>query len=188
MSSTQDTISSLLDAAKQGDAEAQNVLFSKVYDELRRLARVVRQGRAGETINTTALVHEAYFRLHPAKDLAVNDRAHFFRLVARAMRQVLCDFARRKNAEKRGGGQWAITFDETKHAGRVSTLDVLSLDEALKRLEALNARQAQVVECRFFAGLTIDETAGALGISVPTVVRDWRFAQAWLAKEMMRTE
>lgn len=179
-SSPNETIAYLLEAAQRGEAEAQDQLYARLYDELRRLARVVRKG--GETLNTTALVHEAYLRLEQSEDLAVNDRTHFFRLAARAMRHVVCDMARHRSAQKRGGGAFAVTLDERVQAPVVDPADLIALDDALAELARRNERHAEVVECRFFAGLTVEETAEALGVSVPTVVRDWRFAQAWLAK------
>ncbi|MDX1548009.1 MAG: ECF-type sigma factor [Rhodothermales bacterium] len=175
-----DTVPRLIAAARAGDAEALDALFTAVYGELRRLAHVVRQGRGSPTLNTTALVHEAYARLVPSEPLDVESRAHFFRLAARAMRFVLTDYARRRAAEKRGGGALVVSFDERVHKPRVQAEEVLALDDALTRLEALDARQAQVVECRFFAGLTVEETAAALGVGAATVKRDWRAARAWL--------
>lgn len=174
----------LLAAARRGDAEAFDVLFEQVYDELHRLAHVVRRGRASATLNTTALVNEAYLHLLPSADLAWQDRAHFFRVAARAMRQVLVGAARKRLAEKRGGGLEQITFDERLHAAPVAIEDILSLDQALLHLEALDPRQARIVECRFFAGLTIEETAEALDVSAATVKRDWRAARAWLTQAL----
>jgi len=177
-----ESIERLLEAAQNGDSDAQEELYGRLYDELRRLARVIRKG--GETLNTTALVHEAYMRLAQAERLQVNDRAHFFRLAARAMRHVVCDMARHKQARKRGGGAFAVTLDERLAADAVESTELIALDEALSELAVRNARHASVVECRFFAGLSVEETAHALGVSVPTVVRDWRFAQAWLASRL----
>ena len=163
------SVTALLHGVQQGNPQAFDDLFALVYDELRRLARVVRQGRASETLNTTALVHEVYAKLIPAKDLHWHDRSHFFRIAARAMRQILVSTARRRLAEKRGGGALTVAFDEHVHQDPVRADELVALDEALTRLETLDPRQAQIVECRFFAGLNVAETAQALGISPMTV-------------------
>jgi len=178
--STSDAATKLLQEAQDGSTEAFDALYSLVYAELRRLARVVRQNRSGVTLNTTALVHEAYVRLLPSKDISWQDQAHFFRVAARAMRQVLVRAARHRLAQKRGGGQITVAFDERIHAP-VEADQFLTLNTALSELETMHPRQAQVVECRFFAGLSVEETAVALGVSAPTVKRDWRTARAWLA-------
>lgn len=157
------------------------MIYGRVYDELRRLAHVVRGQAANQTLDTTALVHEAYLHLVPSKALSWQDRTHFFRVAARAMRQVLAEAARRRLTEKRGGGVTAkIPFEEQAHGLSIPLADLVMLDEALSRLEALSRRQAQVVECRFFAGLSVEETAEALGIGSATVKRDWRSAKAFL--------
>lgn len=173
-------VTSLLRAASAGDQEAFDKLYGLAYQELRRLAHSVRVGRGVETINTTALVHEAYIKLAASKKPAWVDRVHFLRIAARAMRQVLIDAAQRRTAQKRGGKAVPIEFDERVHSSLVDPETLLALDEALKQLEAVDERQAQVVECRFFAGLTIEETALALGVSDSSVKRDWRTARAWL--------
>jgi RNA polymerase sigma factor (TIGR02999 family) len=177
-----EAVTKLLNAARSGDADAFGDLLGLVYKELQRLAHVVRKGRAGETLNTTALVHEAYLKLIPSAEMTFHNRVHFFRVAARAMRQVLVSEARSKLAQKRGSRAPNVTFDERLHAALLERPAVLvTLDEALEQLEAMNPRQAQVVECRFFAGMTIEETAYALGLSEPTVNRDWRHARAWLS-------
>ena len=178
------SVTQLLHAAAEGEGAAVERLFALVYDELRRMARAVRYGRAGQTLNTTVLVHEAYLKLTPFDGVAWKDRVHFFRVAARAMRQVLVNAAHRRVAQKRGGGQWAVTFDDALMAAPVPSEQLIALDEALRRLEALDARQAAIVEYRFFAGMTVEETAEALGVSAPTVKRDWRAARAWLAREL----
>ena len=177
-------ITLLLQAARQGDGDAFDALYGLVYDELKKLAHVVRDGRASETLNTTALVHEAYERLVPRAEVHLENRSHFFRLAARAMRFILTDSARKRAAAKRGGKEGNLTFDEKNHAVSLRAEALLDLDEALNRLESFDERKAQVVECRYFAGLTIEDTAQALDISIPTVQRDWRAARAWLALEM----
>lgn len=184
MASSDQPLTTLLDGVRAGRPEAFDRVFAQVYDELRRLAHAVRGGRAGATLDTTALVHEAYLKLAGSDALAAENRLHFMRIAARAMRQVLINAAERRAAAKRGGGQVDVTFEEQVRPGAVDAAGLLALDEALTRLEALDPRQAQVVECRYFAGLTIRETAGALGVSVPTVNREWRMARAWLAREL----
>jgi DNA-directed RNA polymerase specialized sigma24 family protein len=156
-------VSVLLASASAGEREAFDRVFKLVYDELRRLARQVRRGRASDTLSTTALVHEAYLRLLPSRGLAWEGRSHFMAVAARAMRQVLVRAAERHATAKRGGGQADLSLDESAHRP---------------------LRQARVVECRFFAGLSVEETAQALAISEPTVKRDWSAARAWLAREV----
>jgi RNA polymerase sigma factor (TIGR02999 family) len=174
----------LLRAASAGDSDAFDRAFERVYDELHRLASRVRAGRASDTMGATALVHEAYLKLAPAAQPAWEGRRHFLRVAARAMRQVLVGAARERLAEKRGGGELAVTLDEAAHAAPMRADELVSLDEALTRLAALDDRQARVVELRYFTGLTAEEAAEVLGISVPTVQRDWRAARAWLALEL----
>jgi RNA polymerase sigma factor (TIGR02999 family) len=183
-------VSALLASASAGEREAFDRLFHLVYDELRRLARQVRRGRASDTLSTTALVHEAYLRLLPSRGLAWEGRSHFMAVAARAMRQVLVRAAERHATAKRGGGQVDLSLDESAHrplqvdAAMVDPTRLLALDSAVSQLEAFSPRQARVVECRFFAGLSVEETAQALAISEPTVKRDWSAARAWLAREM----
>jgi RNA polymerase sigma factor (TIGR02999 family) len=174
----------LLHAARGGDRRAFDALFERVYDELRRLGSRVRHGRAGDTIRTTALVHEAYLKLLASANVDWHDRAHFLAVAARAMRQVLVNAAHERLAAKRGGGEWAVTLDDAAKAAPVRDEELVALDEALGRLAAINDRQAHVIEHRFFAGLTAEETAAVLGVSEPTVHRDWRVARAWLAREL----
>ncbi|QXD17104.1 sigma-70 family RNA polymerase sigma factor [Rhodocaloribacter litoris] len=178
-----ESVTALLQAAREGDTRAFDALYETIYEELRRLAHRVRSGRGDVTLSTTGLVHEAYLHLIPSKDLNWQDRTHFFRVAARAMRQVLVREARRRKALKRGGGVLTVTFDDRVHAA-VDEDDLLMLDEALSRLEALDTRQARVVECRFFGGLTIEETAEALGVGTATVKRDWRVARAYLVRAL----
>ena len=179
-----DAVTRLLHAASRGRADALDEVFPLVYAELQRLARSVRRNGAGETLNTTALVHEAYLKLVRSDGMEWAGRQHFFRVAARAMRQVVVRDAERRKTAKRGGGRAAITLDESVHGGTASDAEVLALDEALGKLEALDERQAAVVEIRFFAGLTIEETADVLGVSAPTVQRDWRLARVWLARAL----
>jgi RNA polymerase sigma factor (TIGR02999 family) len=174
----------MLRAASGGDGRMLDALLPHVYAELKRLARAVRAGRAGETLNTTALVHEAYLKLVPSAGGDWQGRAHFYGVAARAMRQLLVDAARQRARAKRGGGDRPVTLDDGAIAAPERADELLALDEALDRLAALDARQARVVEYRFFAGLTAQETAELLGVSVPTVDRDWRAARAYLRREM----
>jgi RNA polymerase sigma factor (TIGR02999 family) len=177
-------ITSLLRAARGGDLAAFDVAFTRVYDELHRLAHHVRAGRASDTLGATALVHEAYLKLAPSAELAWEGRSHFMAIAARAMRQVLVGAARERIASKRGSGELAVTLDEAAHAAPIRPAELVALDEALVRLAAVDPRLARVVELRYFAGLTSEEIGDALGISVPTVQRDWRAARAWLAVEL----
>jgi len=188
MSESQPTstdVTRLLHLAGAGDAQAFDDAFAAVYDELRRLAGMVRQGRAEATLNATALVHEAYLRLMPSSANDWEGRRHFLRVAARAMRQVLAHAARDRLAGKRGGGAVVVVLDDALHAAApMRAEEIVALDEALERLAALDARQARVVELRWLVGLTADETADTLGISTPTVERDWRSARAWLAAQL----
>ena len=163
---------------------AWNALYTQLYDELRKLAHRVRAGRAGATLSTTALVHEAYLRLDPTAELSGDKRADFFAVAAWAMRNVLVDAARRRYADKRGGGFDHVTLGDDAAATPVRPDELIALDEALERLRAMDARRAQVVDYRFFAGLTMPETAELLKTSVSTVERDWRTARAWLVQEL----
>ena len=168
-----------------GDPGAVDRLLPLVYDELRALARrELRRERSDHTLQPTALVHEAYLKLARLDRLEWRDRAHFFGAAAGTMRRVLVSHARRKRAEKRGGGAKAVPLENVVLAARERPEDVLALDEALARLADLDSRQAQVVECRFFAGMSVPETAEALGVSPATVKRDWTAARAWLNREL----
>lgn len=170
----------LLRGAREGDKESLDALFALAYDELRRIARRVRGDRF-DTLSTTALVHEAYLKLLPS-NVPANDAAHFKLLIARAMREVLIDAARRRQAGKRGGGEVAVTLDDELQSKPLEAGRLIELHEALEELDRVDPRRASVVECRFFGGLDIDETAAALGLSTATVKRDWRVARAWLAQ------
>lgn len=161
--------------------------FPLVYDELRRLAhRQLRREAEGHSLNTTALVHEAYLRLGEGSAGTWNDREHFFALAATAMRRILVDHARRLHAVKRGEGARRVDLDDVAALAVEERAAILvALDEALDRLAALEPRQAQVVECRWFAGLTEEETATALGIGLRTAKRDWAMARSWLYQELL---
>lgn len=179
-------VTALLEDVRAGREDALDELLPLVYDELRALAhrQRLRQG-AAETINTTALVHDAYEKLARAPG-DWNDRAHFFRVAATAMRQVIVDYARAQRAAKRGGDRHAVPLDGVALVAENRTDEVLALDEALDRLGALDARQSEVVTLRYFVGLTIPETAEVLGLSPATVKREWATARAWLHREMSR--
>jgi RNA polymerase sigma factor (TIGR02999 family) len=169
------------------DRRALDDLFSLTYEELRRLATSVRRDDPGATLSPTALVNEAWLKLADSPGIASTSRLHFKRIAARAMRQVLIEAARRRNAGKRGGGDAAfVTFDDSFGAATGAD-ELLALNEALDELARINPRQALMVESRFFGGLDIPETAQLLEISEATVLRDWRAAKAWLARELRRT-
>jgi RNA polymerase sigma factor (TIGR02999 family) len=174
-------VTSLLLDWRGGDAAALERLIPLVYDELRRVARAhLRREPADRTLQTTALVHEAYLRLVNLKELTLHDRTHFFAVAARLMRQILVDHARRKRAGKRGGGVVAVNLADRLVGAERATVDVLALDEALDTLRVFDPRQCDVVELRFFTGLTVEEVADALGISRATAEREWAMAKAWL--------
>ena len=179
-------VTGLLLSWRQGDAAALDRLVPLVYDELRRVARGhLRREAPGHTLQATALVHEVFLRLVDADRTTPMSRTHFFAISARLMRQILVDHARRKRADKRGGGATVISLDEAAPAvAQTSGVDVLALDEALDALSSFDARQCRVVELRFFAGLNIPETADALGISTATVEREWAMAKAWLHQRL----
>jgi RNA polymerase sigma factor (TIGR02999 family) len=174
----------LLKAARGGDAGAVDELFGKVYDDLRRIAhqRLMRHGR-GETLSTTALVHETYLRLVDQSRVEWQDQAHFFALASRAMRFILVDYARARSAKKRDGGA-GIPLDALQLAADERAGDLLDLDEALATLYGFSDRLGRVVEYRFFGGLSYEEIAEVMGCSVPTAKRDWARARAWLYQTM----
>lgn len=180
-----DTVSRLLGQAAKGDRAALDRVFERLYPELRRLADHVRRGRAGETLNATALAHEAWFKLVGGRPVSWKDRAHFLAVAARAMRQVLVDDARARLAKRRGGaGRRDVSLDGDHLAAPLRPDRLIALDAALVRLAAVDPRRAAVVEYRFFAGLTAEEVAAVLDVSTKTVERDWRAARAWLAVEL----
>lgn len=172
--------------ASSGDRRALDALFSDAYEELRRLAATVRQGDPSATLSPTALVNEAWIKLADSPHVAQTSRLHFKRIAARAMRQVLIEAARRRQADKRGGGIPFVTFEESMGETTTAADELLALNEALDELGRLSPRQATMVEARFFGGLDLRETAELLGVSEATVVRDWRLARAWLASELRR--
>lgn len=178
-------VTQLLIAYGQGDRRALDRLLPLVYSELHGIAaRQMRHERADHTLNATALVHEVYLKLMDQNQVSWQNRAHFFAIAARAMRQVLISYARKHNAEKRGGGAPNTILDGKEIALGDRADELLALDEALTRLAGFDERLAQVVEYRFFGGLTIEETAAVLDVSTMTVKRDWNKAKAWLYREL----
>lgn len=183
-----DRIAELLAQARQGDRAALDRVFGIVYDELHRLAHLQRRRWSGnETLNTTALVHEAYLKLVGQDRVQLSDRTHFLALAAKAMRHVLVNYAEKRKAQKRGGGAAHVPLDDANPVGEQAADEVIALHEALDRLGRASERRAQVVEARFFGGLSIDETAEALAISPATVKREWQLASAWLLREIKTT-
>jgi len=168
-----------------GDENAAERLFPLVYEELKRQARFsLSNERHDHTLQPTALVHEAYLRLVDQTVLEAENRIHFFAIASRLMRQILVDHARKRNAEKRGGAAQRLSLDEIDFAPEEMAGDILSLNDALMRLEKMDKRKAQVVDMRFFGGLKEDEIADALGVNEKTVRRDWQFAKLWLYREL----
>lgn len=180
-------VTGLLQKWTAGDTSAMEQLTPLIYDELRRLAhRHLRRERRDHTLQSTALVHEVWLRLVDQKQAKWRDRAHFFAIGSQMIRRILVDHARAQHREKRGGGATMLVLDEAIDLPRQRGLELIALDDALQDLARLDARQSQVIELRFFAGLSIDETAEALGISKATVHRDWITGRAWLLRELDR--
>jgi len=178
-------VTRLLVASRKGDPSAFDRLLPLVYDELRRVARrQLSRHRRSVTLEATGLVHEAYVKLADQTRLEAHDRGHFLAIAARAMRQLIVDHARRRQAEKRGGKESPVPLDGLEIAAREEADHLTDLDEALGRLAAHSERMARVVECRFFAGYSEEETAEALGTSLRTVQREWQKARAWLRVEL----
>jgi RNA polymerase sigma factor (TIGR02999 family) len=183
-SSSTHEVTRLLHEVQQGSPEASEHLIRLVYDELHRVAeRYMRRERGDHTLQPTILVDEAFMRLVEQRAMTWQNRAHFFAIAAQAMRRILVDYARRRSAARRNGGQ-RVTLADDVAATDARPIDLIALDDALRRLAALDERQAHVVELRFFGGLDVDQTAEALGISSATVKRDWAFAKAWLQREL----
>jgi RNA polymerase sigma factor (TIGR02999 family) len=174
----------LLVRAAGGDRRAADEFVPLVYDELRRLAKSLLGSDSRRTMQPTALVHEAYLKMVGQEDVDWQGRTHFFRVAAQQVRRVMLDQARERHAEKRGGGATTITFGDGAERASVDPVDVLALEEALEELARLDERKCRVVELRFFAGLSIEETARALGFSERTVKEDWTFARAWLDRRL----
>ena len=180
-------VTDLLLAWRDGDEAALQALLPLVHGELARMARRHMAGeKRGQTLQATALVNEAYLRLVDVRRVDWQNRAHFLAMMARLMRRVLVDAARARHADKRGGEMVRVTFIEELAGSADPASELVNLDEALQTLAALDPRKGQVVELRFFGGLSLDETAEALGVSAKTVMRDWDFAKAWLQRELQR--
>jgi len=180
-----ENITELLVGYGRGDKEALDKLMPIVYDELRRqAARYLRREQAGHTLQTTALIHEAYVRLVDQRNVQWQNRAHFFGIAAQMMRRILVDHARGKRRAKRGGSDVKVSLADATIPVKERDLDVVSLDEALTRLAEIDEQQSKVVELRFFSGLTVEETAEVMHISPATVKRDWSMAKAWLHREL----
>ncbi|MCB0711573.1 MAG: sigma-70 family RNA polymerase sigma factor [Ignavibacteriae bacterium] len=188
MPDTRENITQLLVDLGQGDERAVDQLLPLVYNELRRMAHhfMVKE-RSEHTLNTTALVHEAYLKLIDQREVTWQNRSHFFAIASIAMRRILVNYAKMRSREKRGGGGTPISLGEVPELQIIAeerAEELIALDEALDQLAEINERAGRVVECRFFGGLSIEETAEALGVSPMTVKRDWRFAKAWLKREI----
>jgi RNA polymerase sigma-70 factor (ECF subfamily) len=182
--STQE-ITCLLQAWGSGDQSALERLAPLVYDQLHRLAHsYMSREQPGQTLQTTALVHEVYLKLVDVENVDWQNRAHFYGLCARLMRRILIDFARSRNYQKRGGQIPHIELEEAATVSAVIGSELLAVDEVLKQLAAVDSRKSEVVEMRFFGGLTVEETAAALRVSPQTVMRDWKLAKAWLLREL----
>ncbi len=181
---TTSEVTLILQEAKGGSKKAYEKLFPIVYDQLRNIANRRLNRERDHTYSKTDLVHEAYFQLVDIDNVEWKDRTHFYAIASRCMRQILIDYARKKKAEKRGGGKESVTYiDEIMKVERQAE-DLINLDDALNELEKLNPRLAEVVECRYFGEMTIEDTAAALYISESTVNRDWAKAKGWLYKEL----
>jgi len=182
-------VTRLLIAWREGDRDAPRELFAVLYQELRGLARAqLRRHRRQESLATTGLVHEVYVKLADQSRLDLRDHGHFLHLAARAMRQIVVDHARRRGSLKRGGAAIVGVLDEATVAEEVKAAEILALDEALARLETVDERLSRIVEMRFFAGLSVEETASALGVSERTIKRDWQKARAFLYAELHEDE
>jgi RNA polymerase sigma factor (TIGR02999 family) len=178
-------VTRILSAVEEGDPQAAEKLLPLVYDELRKLAaHKLAQERPGQTLQATALVHEAYLRLVDSPDAAWNSRGHFFAAAAEAMRRILVESARRKAREKRGGDWKRVDFEQLDLANSVSSEQLVALDDALARLEAIDCLAGGLVKLRYFAGLGLDQAAAALGVSTATAYRHWAYARAWLRDEL----
>ena len=185
MGSPNNDVTKLLTDWSDGDSAALDRLLPLVYDELHRMAkRYMNSQPSGHTLQTTALIHEAYLKLADNPEKRWHNRAHFFAVAAQAMRHILVDHARSRQSEKRGGATQIIALEEIAVVSNERAAEIVALDDALNRLSALDQRKGRVVELRYFGGLSVEETAGVLKISPETVMRDWRFAKTWLLREL----
>jgi RNA polymerase sigma factor (TIGR02999 family) len=182
-------VTQLLVAWSNGDQAALDRLMPLVYDELRQMARqYMSHQRAGHTLQTTALIHEAFIRLVDQKEKHFENRAHFFAVAAQAMRHILVDYARTRSRAKRGGEARVVSLEEAAIVSEERAAELVALDDALDALNAFDPRKSRVVEMRYFGGLSVEETAGVLKVSPDTVMRDWRLAKTWLLRELSRRE
>jgi RNA polymerase sigma factor (TIGR02999 family) len=180
-----ENVTKMLRDWRNGDQEALEQLIPVVYDELhRQAARYLRREHPGHTLQTTALIHEAYLRLINQQNIEWQNRAHFYAIAARLMRQILVDHARRRQATKRGGSDIKVPLEEAMVISPGENVDLVALDEALTRLAAIDPQQSRIVELRYFSGLSVEETAEVLGVSSRTVNRDWNVAKAWLRQQI----
>jgi RNA polymerase sigma factor (TIGR02999 family) len=185
MSPSPSNVTQMLQDWSNGDQEVLDKLVPVVYEELRhQAARYLRRERPGHTLQTTALIHEAYIRLIDQKSVRWQNRAHFFAIAAQLMRRILVDHARSHHAAKRGGSDIKLPLEEAMIVSEGREVDLVALDEALEKLAAIDPQQSRVVELKFFSGLSVEETAQVLGISARTVKRDWNVAKAWLRREI----
>jgi RNA polymerase sigma factor (TIGR02999 family) len=185
MASSPRSVTQLLIDWREGDETALNELIPIVYDELRRMAhRYMRQERPGHTLQTTALINEAYIRLVDHKGIRWKNRAHFYGVAAQAMRRVLVDYARTRGSAKRWGGMRRVDLDEAAAVAKKQAEDLLALDDALTKLASIDPRKSMIVEMKYFGGMTAEEIAEAIGVSVPTINREWNPAKAWLLREL----
>jgi RNA polymerase sigma factor (TIGR02999 family) len=189
MAEAHQNVTELLIGWGNGDKEALDRLVPLVYEELRRqAARYLRRERAGHTLQTTALIHEAYLRLIDQKNVQWQNRAQFFGIAAQLMRWILVDHARTRRRAKRGGSNLRVSLTDAMAVEQSGEIDVVALNEALERLEKIDPQQSKIVELRFFSGLTVEETAEVLNVSAATVKREWRMAKAWLHRAISQDE
>ena len=189
MGSSPGTITRLLLDWRNGDKSALNRLVPLVYKEMRRLAACyMRRQRPGHTLQTSALINEAYLRLRNHKNMRWENRGHFYAVAAQAMRRILVDHARNHHRAKRGGGALKVPLDKAAVVGEQRAAELIALDDALVDLAALDPRKGQIVELRYFGGLSVEETAEVLGVSPVTVMRDWRSAKGWLLRAMSKSK
>ena len=189
MPSSSETITDLLIQWREGDKTAFDTLIPLVYEELRRMASYyMRRRRPGDTLQTSALINEAYLRLVDHKNMRWQNRAHFFAVAAQAMRRILVDHARARNASKREGGGIKVYLDQAADVGQQRAGELIALDDALKELALFDARKNRIVELRYFGGLSVEETAQVLEVSSVTVKREWRAAKLWLLRAMSSEE
>src|SRR6185369_15679335 len=187
MNSSSSEVTQLLDAMRQGDQVAFEKLLPLVYDELHRIAgRYMARQQHGHTLQTTGLIHEAYLRMANQEEKRWENRAHFFAVAATVMRHILVDHARARQRDKRGGDALKVSLDEAIAKADDRALEITALDDALKTLATFDQQQSRIVELRFFGGLTMEEIAEAIGISLSTVEREWRAARAWLGRQLKK--